>query len=288
MYITLQDSTKEKGISMKKIGFIDLFIDEWHANNYPNWFRTAPRAAEFELGYAWEEAPAGGRPLDVWCKDFQMTPARSIEEVIEKSDCLCVLAPSNPEVHERLAELPLKSGKPVYIDKPFADSRAAAERLFALADKYNTPLMSSSALRFGDEFLSGPMKELKFDIMGTTGGGSSFDEYGIHQLEMLVSVMGTDVRDLKLTGDAQKLVLSVIYADGRLGQVMYAPRFGFTVNASGPDGSFRSAAVSNFFPNLIAAMMDFFATGKSVIPQEQTIAIADLLERSTALLHNRK
>ena len=40
---------------MKKIGFIDLFIDEWHANNYPNWFRTAPRAAEFDLGYAWEE-----------------------------------------------------------------------------------------------------------------------------------------------------------------------------------------------------------------------------------------
>ena len=52
---------------MKKIGFIDLFIDEWHANNYPNWFRTAPRAAEFELGYAWEEKTnEGGRTLEKW------------------------------------------------------------------------------------------------------------------------------------------------------------------------------------------------------------------------------
>ena len=36
---------------MKKIGFIDLFIDEWHANNYPKWFRKAPRAADIELFY---------------------------------------------------------------------------------------------------------------------------------------------------------------------------------------------------------------------------------------------
>ena len=40
---------------MKKIGFVDLFLDEWHANNYPQWFRETKRAAEFELGYAWEE-----------------------------------------------------------------------------------------------------------------------------------------------------------------------------------------------------------------------------------------
>lgn len=24
---------------MKKIGFIDYFLDEWHANNYPDWIR---------------------------------------------------------------------------------------------------------------------------------------------------------------------------------------------------------------------------------------------------------
>ena len=22
-----------------KIGFIDYYLDEWHANNYPDWFR---------------------------------------------------------------------------------------------------------------------------------------------------------------------------------------------------------------------------------------------------------
>ena len=37
---------------MKKLGFIDFFIDEWHANNYPAWIREAKRGTEFELAYA--------------------------------------------------------------------------------------------------------------------------------------------------------------------------------------------------------------------------------------------
>ena len=273
---------------MKKIGFIDLFIDEWHANNYPNWFRSAPRAAEFEPGFAWEEAPRGGIPLTEWCKIFNMTPAGSIEEVIENSDCICVLAPSNPEVHARLAELPLRSGKPVYIDKPFASSRAEAEAMFELADKYHTPLMSSSALRFADELISGEVKKIAPRIMATTGGGVTFDEYGIHQLEMIVAAMGTEVKDLKLSGDAEKLSLTLEYADGRIGQVLYAPRFAFTINAAGTEGSVHFPAVNHIFENLISEMMNFFATGRSPIAPEETITIAGLLEKSCAMLHNHR
>ena len=273
---------------MKKIGFIDLFIDEWHANNYPNWFRSAPRAAEFELGYAWEEAPRGGIPLTEWCKNFNMTPAVSIEEVVEKSDCICVLAPSNPEVHARLAELPLRSGKPVYIDKPFASSRAEAEAMFELADKYNTPLMSSSALRFADELISGEVKKIAPRIMATTGGGMTFDEYGIHQLEMIVAAMGTEVEGLKLSGDAEKLSLTLEYADGRIGQVLYAPRFAFTINAAGAEGSVHFSTVNHIFENLISEMMNFFASGRSPIAPEETITIAGLLEKSCAMLHNHR
>ena len=113
----------------KRIGFIDLFIDEWHANNYPQWFREAKRSGEFELGYAWEaETREGLRNLQQWCAEMGMKPASSIEEVVENSDCICVLAPSNPEAHEWLAELPLKSGKPVYISvEPFKSFYSAEE-----------------------------------------------------------------------------------------------------------------------------------------------------------------
>jgi len=266
----------EVKMKKKKIGFIDLFIDEWHANNYPQWFRTAPRASEFELGLAWEaQTKEGLRPLEKWCADLGMTPAKTLEEVVEDSDCICVLAPSNPEEHERLAEIPLKSGKPLYIDKPFAPSRAAADRIFAMAEKYSTPLMSSSALRFGDELLSGELREMKPAILCTTGGGSSFDEYGIHQLEMIVSVMGTDVKDLRLAGDTSKLSLLIEYADGRLAHAAYAPCHAFSLTAGNEQANRIVPALTNVFPNLIAAMMDFFITGKSPIAPEETITIND-------------
>ncbi|MBQ7402863.1 MAG: Gfo/Idh/MocA family oxidoreductase [Lentisphaeria bacterium] len=272
----------------KKIGFIDLFIDEWHANNYPKWFREAKRGNEFELGYAWEEAPMEGRRnLQQWCAEMGMIPAASIEEVVEKSDCICVLAPANPEVHERLAEIALKSGKPVYIDKPFADSLATAERIFATAEKYGTPLMSSSALRFSDELLSGKLQAMKPILFTTTGGGRSFDEYGIHQLEMIVSVMGTDVKNITFTGNEKRLSLSYEFANGNMAQIAYSLFMPFTITAASEKESICFSSASHIFENLIDAMLDFFADGKSRVPKEETLAIASLLEKSVALLHGK-
>jgi hypothetical protein len=38
----------------KRIGFIDEFLDNWHANNYPRLFREHPLGARFEVALAWE------------------------------------------------------------------------------------------------------------------------------------------------------------------------------------------------------------------------------------------
>lgn len=119
-----------------KIGFIDLHIDEWHANNFSSWLSSTKNVGQFELGYAWEESPnPNGLPLDSWCAKNGMKTADSIEEVVEKSDCICVFAPSNPEVYARLAKIPLCSGKPLYIDKTFAPDKTTAELFFHIAKK---------------------------------------------------------------------------------------------------------------------------------------------------------
>ena len=124
----------------KKIGFIDLFIDEWHANNYPKWISGSKYADDFELYMAWEQKTKTGlRPLEKWCADFNVTPAKSQEQLIEECDGIIVLAPSNPEVHEELGHLALQSGKPVYMDKPFAPDRATAERIFEVIDSPKFP-----------------------------------------------------------------------------------------------------------------------------------------------------
>lgn len=40
------ENVKRRKISMKKIGFIDNFLSEWHANNYPDMIRNNPRAKD--------------------------------------------------------------------------------------------------------------------------------------------------------------------------------------------------------------------------------------------------
>ena len=261
---------------MKKLGFIDLFIDEWHANNYPAWIKTARRGTEFELAYAWEKAPQNGRPLEKWCADFGVTPLKSMEEVVEKSDAVFVLAPSNPEVHRELAEIPLKSGKPVFVDKPFAPSKADVEAMFELAAKHNTPLMSSSALRFSTE-LDAYRNKPGTTYMETTGGGRSFWEYSIHQIEMIVSVLGTGAKRIMQCGanDVEHMVIQ--YEDDRRASVTYTPNAPFTTRLVHEGKMIVNPQCSDFFPILLSEILDFFATGKSPIDTAQTIEIAALV-----------
>ena len=61
---------------MKKIGFVDYFISEWHANNYPAWIEriSAEMGVDYKVSYAWAEletspldgisTAAGSYPLD--------------------------------------------------------------------------------------------------------------------------------------------------------------------------------------------------------------------------------
>jgi len=270
----------------KKIGFIDLFIDEWHANNYPAWIRGGKFADQVEIAMAWQqEQRAGLRTLEQWCKDFDITPAKSQEELIEKCDALIVLAPSNPEVHENLAHLALMSGKPLYMDKPFAPNKAAAERIFALAAKHNTPMFSSSALRFSKEIpelKNGMFKDEKIQLVSTTGGGSSYWEYCIHQLEMVTTLLGTGAKRLmQTTAGANKHVV-IEYNDERVADITYAPNLGFQFAVAGEKNSTISGC-NDCFPILLDTMMNFFVNGGAIpVPHNETIEIASMVGQSIA------
>ncbi|MDD3805399.1 MAG: Gfo/Idh/MocA family oxidoreductase [bacterium] len=273
---------------MKKIGFIDYFIDEWHANNYPKMIRESSLKDKFDVSLAWEEiTPEGKKNLDQWCQEQQVGKAASIKQVVEECDCIIVLSPDNAERHEDLADLPLRSGKPVYIDKPIAPSLAAASRLFDKAQRYGTPMMSSSALRFGSALqkaLDEDLKEQRVNFVSVRGGGV-FHIYAIHQLEMLVMVMGTGARRVMQCGTTKVPLMIVDYEDGRRGSINLLPGYAFQLSAQyGENKSLAIDTMDDFFPLFIEAMLAFFDSGKSVIPQEQTLEIAALIEAGNAAL----
>lgn len=268
----------------KKIGFIDYSIDEWHANNYPQMISESSRKDEFEIHLAWEEITKPDvRSLQEWCKDFGIKAAASIEQVVEECDCIVVLAPSDPQVHEKLSDLALRSGKPVYIDKPFAPDPAAARRMIEKAEKYNTPMMSSSALRFGSA-LQNALKEniagQKVSFAATTGGGRSFWEYSIHQIEMLVMLLGTGAIRVMQCGTENSQHMLIDYADGRRGAMTLMPCLPFQLSFEYGDKDKKHEVITempDFFSCFIDAMLEFFATGEASIKAEETLEIASLV-----------
>jgi predicted dehydrogenase len=275
-------------MSKKKIGFIDYFIDEWHANNYPAMIAKSSLADKFEVALAWDMVQKEGRrSMDEWSKEMKIPKAKSIAEVVEKCDVLIVLSPDNAEMHEELADLPLKSGKRVYIDKPFAPSLAAAKRLFEKAEKYGTPLMSSSALRFGSALetaLKDTIADAPVHFVATRGGGD-FTIYLIHQLEMLVMALGTGAKRVMQCGNAVEQLLVIDYGDGRRGSVNLAwgMQFGMTI-AYGDKKLTEINTMNDFFPRFIEAMLRYFDTGENVVPKAETLEIVALIEAGTASL----
>ena len=221
-------------LTVKKIGFIDFFLDEWHANNFPTWIRDDCKSSNrgMEIAYAWAETTApSGVDTAAWCAKFQVEQLASLAEVVEKSDYLVVFSTDHPEQHEKLARLALMSGKPTYIDKTFSPDLRSGARMFELASQYNTPMFSSSALRNAKElagFLEDPAIRGQLEMVATTGAGK-YANYAVHQLEMIVALLGPGASRVKSLSSAQSGLLCVEYPGGRKATMLQMPSAPFKV-----------------------------------------------------------
>lgn len=264
---------------MKKIGFIDYYLSEWHANNYPAWIKTACEKLGVDYGvcYAYseiEKSPVDGITGTEWCEKNGVEKCDSIEEVCEKSDVILVLSPSNPEKHLEYAKKVLPYGKKTYIDKTFTPDYAQAKEIFDLGEKYGTPFFSTSALRYAKELKEFEEKLGTNRVFIITGGGGSFEEYCIHQIEMLVRLTDSKAEkvEVKRQNGGKAVFCTVYFENGDIGNLTYAPSLGFTV--SGQDEKFNGftrAMTDGYFQNLIEDIINFYETGKASFDPAQTL-----------------
>ena len=266
---------------MRKIGFIDYYLSEWHANNYPAWIRAANEAlgSDYQIAYAWAEldtSPLDGVTTARWCEKFGATPCATLEELCEKSDVLLILAPSDPEKHLPYAKVALTYGKPTYIDKTFAPNLAEAEEMFAVAKAHNTPFFSTSALRYATELdgVSGCYR------MMTTGSGRSADEYIVHQTEMVVKKLGLGATRVKAEPwGADEMMFHVGYADDRSAVMSYTKNASpFTAYMVGKEKTSWKKVESAFFPALLTDILRFYTEGTVSFDVAETLEIMRIRE----------
>ncbi|MBM6995219.1 hypothetical protein IM700_006030 [Paenibacillus sp. DXFW5] len=262
---------------MKKIGFIDLHLDQFHASKYPGWIEQATDGA-MKVTYAYgKRDKENGRTNEAWCKENGIELLTTIQDVVERSDYLIVLSPDNPEFHEELSQLPLQSGKPTYIDKTFAPDRETAVRLFELAAHHDTPMYSTSALRFASEYAE--IDPAGIQTISSWGPGA-FDNYSIHQIEPIVRLMGADPQRVMYTGTADSPALLIDFGEGRRATIHHlGDNCPFTLGIKYGNGTFTQAsAISNFFEPFIMNMVTFFETGQPMVDPAETVAVIAVIE----------
>ena len=261
-----------------KIGIVDYYLSEWHANNYPAWLKKASEALGIDatVTAAWAEkevSPVDGVSTDAWCQKQGVARAESLEALCENCDAIMILAPSDPEKHLEYARVVLPYGKPTFIDKTFAPDFEEAQTIVALAKQYGTPMFSSSALRFADELeaLNGSR-----DLI-LTAGGSNLPEYLIHPLEMAIKVLNASIESVWVKRQGGQYLLGGQTADGARMTVVFAQKMPYTVAAEGQDGSASYTAIrSDFFGGLMRAILSFFDSGIPPVKAEETLQIMQL------------
>ena len=273
----------------KIIGFVDYYISEWHANNYPAWLKEMceKHGYDYQVKYVWAEqyvSPVDGRNTDEWCKEFGTEKCETIAELCEKCDNIIVLAPSNPEKHLRYAKEVLKYKKNTYIDKTFSPNYAEAEEMFSIAEKYGTKFFSTSALRYAEELRS-------FDGCGnvmTFGGGGSLEEYIVHQIEMVESIVNLEPESAQVDNQGTQYICKVVFKNGTTAKMIFAPALSFAVCADNAEGNpVYKPVTSSFFKNLMADILKFFETGEYPFDTKQTLyamKMRELVLRSAGII----
>lgn len=266
---------------MKTIGFIDYYISEWHANNYPQWIKEASEkmGEDFVVKYAWAEEYVSlfdGKNTDEWCSKFGVEKCDTIEELCEKADYILILSPSNPEKHLEYAEKALAYKKNTYIDKTFAPDYETAKKIFDVAENYGTKFFSSSALRFGTELQ---------DLVGgtaifTQGGGGNLPEYIIHQIEMVVKVLQEKALSVRVEKQGQQQYLSTIkFENGKQATMLYSQGCSFTACVEDVNGKAQyKSTMSNTFSGLIEDILRFYLTGKTSFDIKETLEVIKIRE----------
>ncbi|MCG2660947.1 MAG: Gfo/Idh/MocA family oxidoreductase [Kiritimatiellae bacterium] len=267
---------------MKKAGFIDISIDSYHPNKCIAGLRSGKYKDKIDVGFAYEEKKGGGRSIDKWCEDNKVKKMTSPQEIVNAADAIAVFAPDNPERHFELAEYALKSGKPTFIDKTFAADVKTAKEIVALAEQYKTPIFSASAFRFADEIWNwnANYRGTNRVTFVSTRGAEEWPRYSIHQIEMVIPMIGVGVKRVMQVGKNNVVALALDYGDDRSGVInciktnsKYGLNQGFEINAVfGTEMALSKQLTSGtVFNRLAEAQAEFFIAGKEPVPHEEII-----------------
>jgi hypothetical protein len=119
--------------------------------------------------------------------------------------------------------------------------------------------------------------------MSAWGGGSSFEEYGIHPVELVVSSMGPEVDRIMCRGGDDRGFWQIIleFADGRMATVnlCIGGRTPYTAAVTTAEETrFLTIDLSRLFVDACASILDFFEGRRAPIDRAESLAVRRILD----------
>jgi len=259
-----------------RIGFVDYKLDNFHANVFLKAFRTQLKDRGATVAGCTALDEDDGR---AWAKKNDVPYFDDPTQLNGAVDAYMILAPSNPEKHLELCQRVFQFGKPTYVDKTFAPDLATAKTIFDLADKHNVPVQTTSALRYTNVQTHAKGRTVRH--MTSWGGGSSFQEYAIHPVEMVISVMGPRVSSLMRRGDPKYAQLLLNFEGDSTATVnVYAtPGTPYAAAVTDEKGTkLIEVETSTLFVDTAAAVLSFLETGKPNIDRSESLTVRAILD----------
>lgn len=262
-----------------RLGFVDYRLENGHANIFLSAYRNKLKDRGVTVTSCWGLDQADGQ---AWAVKNNVTYCDSVEQMAPLVDGFLILAPSNPEKHLELCEHTFPFAKPTYVDKTFAPDLATAQAIFDLADRYHTPVQSSSALRYTgiQQHVQAKGRE-KVRHMVAWGGGTSFGEYAVHVVELIVSCMGPRAERLRVRRDGVYSQLLIDFSDHRtaVGNVYIKENTPFAAAiTTTEDTRLIQPDLSTMFADTAAGILDFVKDQKEHIDRAETLMIRRVLD----------
>lgn len=260
-----------------KIGFIDNYLNNYHATKFLSIFRDGKAGGDVEVVAAYESSPQGDED---WCEVNKVPRAQSAAEVVEKSDAIIVLSPNDVDRHLELSREAIASGKPTMLDKALAASVVDAREIITNAQTAGTPIFSASSLRFSVE-LEELLKKLgpgPFDGVFSRGFGD-WRNYAVHTIQPALRLLGGRVSRVIDTGSDANHLITVENDSGRRAFIEIrkcenqydATPWQIGVLQDGHYHVVQIAKFDEFYENMLTQTVEFFKTGQSPVPVEEML-----------------
>lgn len=221
---------------------------------------------------------------------FNVEIVDTIEQVAAESDAILLESVDGAVHHEQLRAI-VAFQKPIFIDKPFSLSSQVARDMIRLAEVHQTPVMSTSALRYAEGLTRILQQTDKGKIIGADCFGPmemqatqlGFFWYGIHAIEMLVAILGRGAQSVMTFSNEEHDVMTVSWKDGRIGTVrgnrQGNSQFGAVIHFEhGSEFVTIHAQQKPYYASLLEQIMTFFQDGVSRVPLQETQEIIRLIE----------